>query len=131
MFANGRGQASFRGARIFWASRMTSVGAVREAMALSHPDVCHLVDPRRLGIKAAEAAERLDIPTVVLDPHTWKPGVDLDHHHPGLRDQDLHDRWARVHSPDGGQLVVGHVGSLDKRRSSAASPPSPSFPGFA
>lgn len=116
VFANGRGQASFRGARIFWASRMTSVGAVREALALSRPDVCHLVDPRRLGIKAAEAAERLDIPTVVLDPHTWKPGVDLDHHHPGLRDQDLHDRWARVHSPDGGQLVVGHVGSLDKKK---------------
>ncbi len=116
VFANGRGQASFRGARIFWASRMTSVGAVREAMALSRPDVCHLIDPRRLGIKAAEAAERLDIPTVVLDPHTWKPGVDLDHHHPGLRDQDLHDRWARVHSPDGGQLVVGHVGSLDKKK---------------
>jgi glycosyltransferase involved in cell wall biosynthesis len=116
VFANGRGLASFRGARIFWASRMTSVGAVREALALSHPDVCHLVDPRRLGIKAAEAAERLDIPTVVLDPRTWKPGVDLDHHHPGLRDQDLHDRWARAHSPDGGQLVVGHVGALDKKK---------------
>jgi glycosyltransferase involved in cell wall biosynthesis len=116
VFASGRGQASFRGARIFWASRMTSVGAVREAMALSRPDVCHLIDPRRLGLKAAEAAERLDVPTVVLDPRVWKPGVDLDHHHPGLRDQDLHDRWARAHSPDGGQLVVGHVGSLDKKK---------------
>ena len=116
VFANGRGLASFRGARIFWASRMTSVAAVREAMALSHPDVCHLIDPRRLGIKAAEAAERLDVPTLVLDPHTWRPGVDLDHHHPGLRDQDLHDRWARAHSPDGGQLVVGHVGSLEKKK---------------
>ena len=53
---------------------------------------------------------------VELDPHAWKPGVDLEHHHPGLRDQDLHDRWARAHSPDGGQLVVGHVGSLDKKK---------------
>ena len=115
-FAAGRGPASFRGARVFWASRMTSIGAVREAMEISAPDVCHLVDPRRLGIKAAEAAGRLDVPTVVLDPRTWKPGVDLDNHHPGLRDQDLHDRWARVHSPDGGQLVVGHVGPLDKKK---------------
>jgi glycosyltransferase involved in cell wall biosynthesis len=116
VFANGRGQATFLGARIFWASRMTSVGAVREAMALSRPDLCHLVDPRRLGIKAAEAAERLGVPLVVLDPQAWRPGVDLDHHHPGLRDQHLHDRWARVHSPDGGQLVVGHVGPLERKK---------------
>jgi glycosyltransferase involved in cell wall biosynthesis len=117
VFAAGRGQSTFRGARIFWASRMTSIGSVREAMALARPDVCHLIDPRRLGIKAAEAAERLGIPIVVLDPKTWMPGVDLDDHHPGLRDQHLHDRWARVHSPDGGQLVVGHVGGpLEKKK---------------
>jgi phosphatidylinositol alpha 1,6-mannosyltransferase len=117
VFAAGRGQSTFRGARIFWASRMTSIGSVREAMALARPDVCHLVDPRRLGIKAAEAAERLGVPTIVLDPKTWMPGVDLDDHHPGLRDEHLHDRWARVHSPDGGQLVVGHVGGpLEKKK---------------
>ena len=116
VFAAGRGQASFRGARIFWASRMTSVGAVREAMTLARPDVCHLVDPHRLGIKAAEAAGRLGVPTVVLDPKAWLPGVDLEHHHPGLRDQGLHDRWARVHAPDGGQLVVGHAGPLEKKK---------------
>jgi glycosyltransferase involved in cell wall biosynthesis len=116
VFAAGRGQASFRGARVFWASRMSSVGSVREVMALSRPDLCHLIAPGRLGIKAAEAAERLGVPTVVLDPRTWKPGVDLDDHHPGLRDQNLHDRWSRVHSPDGGQLVVGHVGPLEKRK---------------
>jgi glycosyltransferase involved in cell wall biosynthesis len=116
VFAGGRGQASFRGARIFWASRMTSVGAVREAMTLARPDVCHLIDPHRLGIKAAEAACRLGVPAVVLDARTWVPGVDLDHHHPGLREQGLHDRWARAHSPDGGQLVVGHAGSLEKKK---------------
>jgi glycosyltransferase involved in cell wall biosynthesis len=117
VFAAGRGQATFRGARIFWASRMTSVGSVREAMALARPDVCHLIDPRRLGIKAAEAAERLGVPIIVLDPKTWVPGVDLDDHHPGLRDDHLHDRWARAHSPDGGQLVVGHVGGpLEKKK---------------
>ena len=74
VFAGGRGQSTFRGARMFWASRMTPVSAVREAMALSRPDVCHLIDPHRLGIKAAEAAERLGVPTVVLDPRTWQPG---------------------------------------------------------
>ncbi|WP_051276010.1 glycosyltransferase [Marmoricola sp. URHB0036] len=117
VFAAGRGQSTFRGARIFWASRMTSVGSVREAMTLAKPDVCHLIDPRRLGIKAAEAAERLGVPTLVLDPRTWSPGVDLADHHPGLRDDHLHDRWARVHSPDGGQLVVGHVGGpLEKKK---------------
>jgi glycosyltransferase involved in cell wall biosynthesis len=117
VFAAGRGQSTFRGARFFWASRMTSVGAVREAMFLARPDVCHLIDPRRLGIKAAEAAERLGVPIVVLDPKTWVPGVNLEDHHPGLRDDHLHDRWARAHCPDGGQLVVGHVGGpLERKR---------------
>ena len=95
---------------------MTPVSAIREAMALSRLDVCHLIDPHRLGIKAAEAAERLGVPTVVLDPRTWRPGVDVTEHHPGLRDQALHDRWARVHSPDGGRLIVGYVGALDRRK---------------
>ncbi len=116
VFAGGRGQASFRGARVFWASRMTPVSAIREAMALSKPDLCHLLDPHRLGMKVAEAAQRLDVPTVVLPPNTWRPGVDLADHHPGLRDQDLHDRWARVHSSDGGRLVVGYVGELEHRK---------------
>lgn len=116
VFAAGRGQATFRGARLFWASRMTPVSAIREAMVLSRPDVCHLVDPHRLGLKVAEATERLGVPTVVLDPRTWKPGVDLSDHHPGLRDEDLHDRWARVHSPDGGRLVVGYVGQLARTK---------------
>ncbi|MCW2711423.1 MAG: hypothetical protein JWR64_2424 [Marmoricola sp.] len=116
VFANGRGHADFSGARLFWASRLTPVSAIREALALSRPDVCHLMDPHRLGMKVAEAAERLAVPTVVLQPRTWKPGVDLADHHPGLRDQVLHDRWARVHSPDGGRLVVGYVGPLERTK---------------
>ena len=116
VLAGGRGQATFSGARLFWASRMTPVSAIREALSLSRPDVCHLVDPHRLGIKVAEAADRLGVPTVVLHPRTWQPGVDLAAHHPGLRDQDLHDRWARVHSPDGGRLVVGYVGPLERTK---------------
>ena len=35
VFAAGRGHATFGGARLFWASRMTPVSAVREAMTLS------------------------------------------------------------------------------------------------
>jgi glycosyltransferase involved in cell wall biosynthesis len=116
VLAAGRGQATFRGARVFWASRMTPVPAVREALTLFRPDVAHLLDPHRLGIKVAEATERLGVPTVVLHPRTWSPGVDLSDHHPGLRDQDLHDRWARVYSPDGGRLVVGHVGPLERSK---------------
>ena len=116
VFAGGRGQATFKGARVFWASRMTPVSAIREAMALSRPDVCHLIDPHRLGIKAAEAAERLGVPVIVLDPPTWRPGVDPVGHHPGLRDEVMHDRWARVHAPDGGRLIAGYVGTLDRRK---------------
>ncbi|MCW2820081.1 MAG: hypothetical protein JWR42_2868, partial [Marmoricola sp.] len=116
VFAGGRGQSTFHGARVFWASRMTPVSAVREAMALSRPDVCHLLDPHRLGLKAAEAAERLDVPVVVLDPHAWQPGVSLEDHHPGLRDDRLHDRWARKGVPGDSRLVVGHVGPLERRK---------------
>jgi hypothetical protein len=116
VLARGRGQATFHGARLFWASRMTPVSAIREALALSRPDVCHLIDPHRLGIKVAEATDRLGIPTLVLHPRAWKPGVDLVHHHPGLRDEDLHDRWARAHSPDGGRLVAGFVGPLERTK---------------
>ncbi len=116
VFAGGRGQSTFRGARMFWASRMTPVSAIREALALSRPDVCHLIDPHRLGMKAAEASERLGVPVIVLDPRAWRPGVDLRDHSPELRDEALHDRWARVHAPDGGQLIAGYVGALDRRK---------------
>ncbi len=114
VFAGGRGRASFGGARVFWASRMTPVSAIREALALSRADLCHLVEPQRLGLKVAEAADRLGVPTVVLKPGTWQPGVDLDHHHPGLRDPALGERWA--HSPAGRQVVVGYAGSLERTK---------------
>lgn len=116
LFTTGRGQASFHGARVFWASRMTPVSAVREALRLSRPDLVHLVDPHRLGMKVAEAADQLAIPSLVLHPKVWGPGVDLAHHHPGLRDVELHDRWSRAHAPDGGLLVVGYVGPLQRRK---------------
>lgn len=116
VLAAGRGQASFHGARIFWASRMTSVSTIREALQISRVDVIHLLDPHRLGMKVAEAAERLGVPTLVLPPRTWRPGVDLGAHHPGMRDQELHDRWARVNSIDGGRVVAGYEGPLERTK---------------
>lgn len=116
VLAGGRGQASFHGARVFWASRMTSVSTIREALQISRVDVCHLLDPHRLGMKVAEAAERLGVPTLVLPPRTWCPGVDLVAHHPGMRDQQLHDRWARVNSIDGGRVVAGYEGPLERTK---------------
>lgn len=116
VFACGRGQASYRGARVSWASRMTPISTIQEALTLARVDVCHLLDPHRLGLKAAEAAERAGVPLVVLDPRRWRPGVDPGEHHPGLRDETLHDRWARAHAPDGGRLIAGYAGPLDRRK---------------
>lgn len=45
----------------------------------------------------------------------WEPGVDTAAFHPGLRDQWLHDSWARAGSPRGAAVVVGYVGGLHKR----------------
>ncbi len=45
----------------------------------------------------------------------WTPGVDTTAFTPALRDQWLHDSWARSRSPLGGRVVVGYVGSLDQR----------------
>ncbi|HWU31622.1 MAG TPA: glycosyltransferase [Marmoricola sp.] len=41
--------------------------------------------------------------------HLWLPGVDLDAHHPGMRDEALRASWAK-----GCQLVVGFAGTAAK-----------------
>jgi hypothetical protein len=120
VLTHGRGLPTFHGASVFWAGRMTPVSSVREAMALFRPDVCHLLEPHRLGLKAAEAADRLDIRTLCLPGESWLPGVDTVGHHPGLRDEQLHTRWTRAADSGPGAraavTVVGYVGSLDRRR---------------
>lgn len=116
VLAAGRGQSTFGSARVFWAGRMTPVSSLREALALFRPDVMHLLDPHRLGIKAADAADRLGVPTLVLDPRDWRPGADLEGHHPRLRDAELHRHWARVNSLDEGRLVVGYLGDLHRTK---------------
>lgn len=45
----------------------------------------------------------------------WEPGVDPRAFNPTLRDPWLHDSWARARAKDGGHVVVGYVGSLEKR----------------
>ena len=45
----------------------------------------------------------------------WLPGVDPAAFSPTLRDQHLHDSWARSRSAQGPLVVVGYVGSLHQR----------------
>lgn len=45
----------------------------------------------------------------------WRPGVDARAFTPDLRDSWLHDSWSRARSQSGPQVVVGYVGSLQKR----------------
>jgi glycosyltransferase involved in cell wall biosynthesis len=114
VLALGRGRTTCAGAPVFWAGRMTPISSIRESLALFRPDVCHLIDPHRLGIKAADAAERLGVPVVV--PRQWLPGVDADGFHPRMRDDDLHERWGRVNSLDTRRLVVGYLGELRRTK---------------
>lgn len=44
--------------------------------------------------------------------HVWGRGVDLDLFGPRHRNQELHDRWARVGRTGGDLTVVGYVGRL-------------------
>lgn len=43
--------------------------------------------------------------------HLWLPGVDLEGHHPGLRDESMRATWAK-----GNQLVVGFAGKASKEK---------------
>lgn len=50
-----------------------------------------------------------------VDVGVWAPGVDRAAFTPALRDQWLHDRWARTRSRTVPDVVVGFVGSLRHR----------------
>ncbi|KAA1421166.1 glycosyltransferase family 1 protein [Nocardioides humilatus] len=45
----------------------------------------------------------------------WEPGVDTRAFNPTLRDPWLQDAWSKARAKDGRHVVVGYVGSLDKR----------------
>ena len=57
-----------------------------------------------------ERLARIDVPSAL-----WSPGVDTAAYTPRLRDPGLHAAWSRAGSPDGGQVLVGYVGSLHRR----------------
>jgi len=48
---------------------------------------------------------------VNVGAHLWLPGVDLDGHHPGLRDEAMRATWAK-----GNRLVVGFAGTASKEK---------------
>lgn len=134
VFTTGPGSGSYRGARVLRSRALFPGAAIRRAVAEFGPDVVQLLSPRAMGAAALRALEAIGVPVVVLDPtplhprvgtvlsssaagarvlaaaglsaQVWRPGVRTDEHHPGLRSQDLHDRWAR------GATVVGYVGGV-------------------
>ncbi|HSX68053.1 glycosyltransferase [Nocardioides sp.] len=57
-----------------------------------------------------ERCRELGAPGVEL----WLPGVDIRAFSPTLRDERLHDTWARARSKAGPRVVVGHAGALKR-----------------
>ncbi|MFL6157374.1 MAG: glycosyltransferase [Marmoricola sp.] len=140
VFTTGPGKDSYRSARVLRTRAIASVVAVRRASAGFSPDVVQVLAPRAMGAAAMRALEPTGVPVVVLDPiplhprvgtvlsstaagarvlgtagidaRVWRAGVRTDEHHPGLRSEDLHDRWAKVGTPGGPLLVVGYAGPV-------------------
>jgi phosphatidylinositol alpha 1,6-mannosyltransferase len=51
----------------------------------------------------------------VPDAAIWEPGVDARAFTPALRDNYLHDSYAKARSKGGARIVVGHAGELRRR----------------
>jgi phosphatidylinositol alpha 1,6-mannosyltransferase len=73
------------------------------------------VAPRADGVVATadwmvERCRELGAPETAL----WLPGVDTRAFSPTLRDEQLHDSWARARSKAGPRVVVGHAGALKR-----------------
>ncbi|MFW6774598.1 glycosyltransferase [Nocardioides sp. CPCC 205120] len=73
--------------------------------------------------KVAERADRVlvtarwmvdRLAALDVDAHLWSPGVDTAAFTPALRDEWLHDKWAKARSRGGPRVVVGYVGALEK-----------------
>ncbi|MDT9592759.1 glycosyltransferase [Nocardioides zeae] len=64
-----------------------------------------------------------------VDAPLWAPGVDTDAFSPALRDDWLHDRWARARSRGGPRTVVGYVGALEKHQGVRRLPEVAAVPG--
>lgn len=135
----GPGQASYRGARVVRSRRLMPSAAIGSALDGFSPDLVIALNPRVLGNMAVRHGYRRGLPTLAIDPPAmhvraartlatsrdrqaqlaatgvdaglWSPGVDLDEHHPALRDERLRSAWAK-----GNKLVVGHVGEVGKEK---------------
>lgn len=71
--------------------------------------------PIRRGLDvvlAGSASAAADLAALGIRAGTWRPGVRLEDHHPGLRSAEVHDRWARAGRPDGDLCVIGHLGPV-------------------
>ena len=81
----------------------------------SVPQVSSMVASRADRVVATSAFLANRLTELGMQPAVWEPGVDTRAFNPDLRDQWLHDKWARSRSRDGRQVVVGYAGSLHKR----------------
>ena len=140
VFTSTPGSESYRGAPVQRTRALLSFTALRRTVTEFAPDVVQFLSPRAMGAAAMRALEHLGVPLVVLDPtplhprigtvlasshasarvlgtagvhaRVWRPGVRTDEHHPGLRSEELHDKWARVGTPEGPLTVVGYAGPV-------------------
>jgi phosphatidylinositol alpha 1,6-mannosyltransferase len=140
VLTTGPGSSSYRGIRVERTRTLFSLATVRRMAAEFGPDVAQFLGPRAMGAAAMRALEATGVPVVVLDPtplhprigtvlasteasarvlstagitaQVWRAGVRTDEHHPGLRSDALHDRWAKVGTPAGPLTVVGYVGPV-------------------
>ncbi|HEX7740753.1 MAG TPA: glycosyltransferase [Marmoricola sp.] len=138
VIAPGPGQASYRGARVVRARRLAPPHVVGGVLDGFGTEFVIAVRPGVLGSSVLLHAGRHGLPSLAIDPpkvhvragrtlatsrerrthlaftgvdaEIWTPGVDLDDHHPGLRDARLRTAWAK-----GNGLVIGHVGEVDRQ----------------
>jgi len=135
----GTGQASYRGARVVRSRRLVTANAVSAVLDSFGTHHVIALRPHLLGSLALRHGYRRGLPTLAIDPPAvharagrtlatnrdrlehltltgtpadlWSPGVDLDEHHPGLRDPRLRTAWAK-----GRPLVVGHAGEATRTK---------------
>ena len=74
------------------------------------------VDPPKVHVRAGRTLatsreRRTQLAFAGVEAELWTPGVDLDDHHPGLRDARLRTAWAKDNA-----VVVGHAGGLDRQK---------------
>jgi phosphatidylinositol alpha 1,6-mannosyltransferase len=70
---------------------------------------------RAAGVLVTSAWVRDRLGQQSVDVGLWRPGVDRAAFTPALRDEWLHDRWARARTRPRPLVVVGYVGSLRNR----------------